>query len=100
MNGLENIVAGEEKTTEKGSRPLFAQYAHLADLVENAMRRIQAGVGLRIITDTYIVTEMNLPAQRRQFTNNSAQQGGLTRTIGTEQANTITAQQLQVSYPG
>src|SRR6266446_4342322 len=52
---------------------------------------------LRIIPGAYIVTRINMPAHGRYLTGDRAQQGCLTRAIGSQQPDTVPTQHFQVS---
>ncbi len=56
-DGLENVVAKEEKAPQVGPRALLAQMAGVAYLVQHEPPRIHVVVRLRIVADLHVVAQ-------------------------------------------
>src|SRR6266487_6353708 len=95
-NGLKYIIARKEEASQKTTSGIFTHGAHLPDLVNDGSIGIQSAVCLRVIANAYIVTGIDLSADRWYFPNNRAQQRGLTRAVRTKQTYAVTSQQFQV----
>ena len=98
-NGLENVVATEEKAPQVRPRALLAQMAGVAYLVQHEPLRIQVVVRLRVVADLHVVAQRGAPGERRDLADQRAQKRRLAAAVRADQADALAALHQHIAHP-
>ena len=91
-NALEDIIAREQKASQKGPcLGLFDERADAAHFVEDRIGHDQSFVGLGIVVDLDVAPQPGMTAERRQFADHGAHQRCFAAAVDAHQRDALLA---------